>query len=119
MSKPADPMLIVRHYEAPQPAYHADAAPALLADLPAPTLRIPHAARALGVTGLLIVAAFVSGFALNWTLRATVVHQTRTVHVEKSWGNVTRTVDGASVSEALAGLTCDVYAGRKTVVCRP
>jgi hypothetical protein len=44
---------------------------------------------------------------------------TRTVKVEKTWGAPTQSVDGAQVSQALAGLTCDVFQSRKTVVCHP
>lgn len=73
-----------------------------------------------GLYALLIVCVFASGFATNYILRSTVIVQTHTIRVEKSWGHPDQSVAAAQVSPQLAqlGITvCDYYASRHTLVC--
>jgi hypothetical protein len=65
------------------------------------------------------VVVFVAGFAANFEMRAHYSVTTRTVKVERSWGEPSQSVPGGQVNQALTGLTCDVYGARKTVVCHP
>lgn len=67
----------------------------------------------------LLIAAVGMAAAFGGGLLAHAPTITHTVKVEKAWGKPSQSVDGAQVSQALAGLTCDVYQSRKTVVCHP
>lgn len=80
---------------------------------------VPSLARPAYLMEALVLVAFLLGFAGAFMFRA---HNSVTVQVrkvERSWGRADQSVDGAQINPALAGLTCYVYAARKTVVCHP
>jgi hypothetical protein len=72
---------------------------------------------------VLVVAAFGAGVAGPWKVQPKAVTVTRTVApaagaaLVAAWGTSDQTIDGAQVSQGLAGTTCAVYRSRKTVVC--
>lgn len=82
---------------------------------------VPVKARGEAFIWLFVILAFAAGFAANYERRAIVVtrHSVTRLSVEQQYGRPTQTVDGAQINQGLAGLTCAVYASRKTVICRP
>lgn len=81
--------------------------------------RIPVPHRFAIIYSVLAGVLFGVSFA-GWYLGAqNTIVQTHTVRVEKSWGRPDQTIDAAQVNPQLAGMTCDVYNGRKTLVCHP
>lgn len=66
----------------------------------------------------LAIAVFAAGFgaAMFGVKTRSVTHIRK---VEKQWGKPDASVDGGQINQGLAGLTCDVYKARRTVVCHP
>jgi hypothetical protein len=79
--------------------------------------RVPITHRFNILIGLLGLVLLAGGYYLG--VDHTTRYVTKTVRVEKTWGKPTQSVSGAAVNANFAGLTCDIYETRQTVVCHP
>ena len=79
--------------------------------------RVPNHVKVNTVGVVLVLVCMAAAFGGGLLAHAPTI--SHIVKVERSWGTPTQSVDGAQVSESLAGLRCDVYQARKTVVCHP
>ena len=86
-------------------------------------VRLNFAAIYGGLVVVLVIAAFTAGVVGPWKIQPKPVTITHVVApqtaaaVAAAWGKPDQVVDGAQISQGLAGTTCDVWRAKKAVLC--